>query len=105
MDLMRPEGRTYLWGAAQAIDQRNPFRSFRQEFADANAANVTQKQADIDRKKKKSDEQTARVQAFEPVLDLASWTIDDNHVPRMKGQLQWHRDVVAHGNILIRKHW
>ncbi|KAF9779153.1 hypothetical protein BJ322DRAFT_1172093, partial [Thelephora terrestris] len=93
MKNMSSRRRFHLRGAARKVDQSHAFDNFRDEYADANAANAAQKQADVDRRKKKADARLAKLQAFNPILNLTGRKMGDDRVDRMKEQLRWHREI------------
>jgi hypothetical protein len=83
----------HLWGAAREVDESHAFSNFREEYANANDANMAQKQAAADQKKKNTDERLRKLQEFEPVLNLEGKTIEEDRVERMKTQLRWHQAI------------
>lgn len=85
--------RCHLRGAARKVDQSHCFSNFREEYANANDADMARKQAAANQKKKNADEQLKKLQAFQPILDLEKMTIEDARVETMKTQLRWHRAI------------
>ena len=96
---MSDDHRCYLRGAARKVDESHTFSNFREEYANANDANMVRKQAAADQRKRNADERLRKLQEFEPVLNLEGKTIEDDRVERMKTQLRWHRDISGDGEI------
>jgi len=90
---MSDDRRCHLQGAARKIDQSHIFSNFREDYANTNDADMAQKRAAADQKKRNVDERLRKLQEFKPVLDLKGKTIGDAHVEHMKTQLRWHRDI------------
>ena len=72
------------------VDQSHIFSNFCKEYAAANNADMAQKQATADRKKKNADEQPKKLWEFKPILNLMGKMIKNACVEHMKTQLQWH---------------
>jgi len=90
---MSDDSRRHLRGAARKVDESHAFSNFREEYANANIADMAQKRAAADQKKKNADKRLRKLQKFEPVLNLEGKTIKDDRVERMKDQLRWHRAI------------
>jgi hypothetical protein len=90
---MPDDRRRHLRGAAREFDQSHSYNNFHQEYADANDANMAQKQEAADQKKKKTDQRLKDLQEFKPVLDFEGKVINDARVEHMKTQLRWHRII------------
>jgi hypothetical protein len=93
MKEMSEDRRRYLRGAAREVDESHAFSNFRNEFAEANNADMARKQVDADRKKKNADQRLKKLQEFEPILNLEGKTFEDARVEHMKSQLRWHRVI------------
>ena len=87
---MSDNRRRHLRGAARRGDRSHAFNNFREEYANANDAEMVRKQAAADQKKKNANEQLKKLQEFEPILDFEGMTIKDARVETMKTQLRWH---------------
>lgn len=90
---MSSNRRRHLRGAARKVDESHAFSNFCEEYANANDADMAQKQAAADRKKENADKRLQKLQEFEPVLDFEGKTVKDDRVERMKTQLRWHRVI------------
>ena len=91
--------RCHLRGAACKVDQSHSFSKFREEYADANEADMAQKLAAVDKKKKNMDQRLKKLQDFKPILSLEGKVIGDMRVEDMKKQLRWHRVIDSDGEI------
>ena len=87
---MSTDRRRHLRGAARKVDQSHSFSNFREEYADANEADMTRKRVAADKKKRNMDQRLKRLQDFEPILSLEGKVIGDMRVEDMKKQLRWH---------------
>ena len=96
---MSDDRRRHLRGAARRADQSHTFSNFREEYANANDAEMVRKQAAADQKKKNADEQLKKLREFEPILNFEGMTIKDARVETMKTQLRWHRVIGLDSNI------
>ena len=90
---MSNDRRRHLRGAARKVDESHPFSKFREEYADANNADMLQKQAAVDQRKKNADKRLRKLQEFELILDFDGKAIEDACVEQMKTQLRWHRVI------------
>ncbi|KAF9645629.1 hypothetical protein BDM02DRAFT_3262776 [Thelephora ganbajun] len=93
MKNMSDDRRCHLRGAARKVDQSHAFSNFREEYANANDANMARKQAATDQKKKNTDERLKKLREFRPILNLKGKTIESARVEHMKTQLRWHRVI------------
>jgi hypothetical protein len=93
MEEMSDDRRRHLRGAARKVDESHAFSNFRDEYANANNADMARKQAAAEQKKKNADERLRKLQEFEPILNLEGKAIEDDRVERMKTQLRWHREI------------
>jgi len=96
---MSNDRRRHLRGAARKVDQSHTFSNFREEYANANDADMARKQVAADQKKKNADERLKKLQKFEPVLDFEGKVIRNARVEHMKTQLRWHRDIAGDNEI------
>ena len=87
---MSNDRRRHLRATARKVDQSHVFSNFREEYAAANNADMAQKQATADRKKKNADERLKKLQEFKPILNLVGKMIKNARVEHMKTQLRWH---------------
>lgn len=93
MKVMPDNHRHHLRGAARKVDESHAFNNFREKFADANDADMAQRQAAMDQKRENAEKRLKELQDFEPILDLEGETINNARVDTMKKQLRWHRDI------------
>jgi hypothetical protein len=96
---MSDNRRCYLRGAARKVDQSHSFDNFRDEYANANDADMARKQAAADQKKKNTDKRLKKLQEFKPILNFEGKTINDTRVETMKTQLRWHRVIDGDSDI------
>lgn len=93
MEEMSDDRRRHLRGAARKVDESHAFSNFRDEYANANNADMARKQAAAEQKMKNADERLRKLREFEPILNLEGKVIEDDRVERMKTQLRWHREI------------